>query len=183
MASSSEQLTVREIENGKIEVTSRIVVKGVSPDQISQFFLSLDDERYRQWHPGHHLEFKTIHQPEGGEIVGTISYFKERFEDGRVLATKVKTLEAVPGRRAVQKSISPWWKPFVLIVGLEPIPEGTLVTHQIVAGTDFPLLGRPFNLILRRIFLKESNVQAIHSHANEEFTNLERLLKPESTSG
>lgn len=176
MASSSEQPTVREIENSKVEVTSRILVKGVSPDQIYEFFLNLDDERYRQWHPGHHLEFRTVHQPEG-ETVGTVTYFKERFEDGRVLATKIKTLEVVPGRRVVQRSVSPWWQPFDLIVGLEAIPEGTLVTHQIVVGSDLPFLGRLFNLVLRRLYLREGNIQAIHNHANEEFTNLERLLK------
>ena len=176
MASSGEQLAVREIENGKVELTSRITVKGVSPDQIYQFVLNLDDERYRQWHPGHHLEFRTVHRP-NGETVGTVYYFKERFEDGRVLATQVKVLQAVPGERLVQRSISPWWKRFDIIIGLQSIPEGTLVTHQIVAGSDLPFVGRLFNLILRRLFLNESNIKAIHNHANEEFTNLERLLQ------
>ena len=176
MASSGEQLAVREIENGKVELTSRITVKGVSPDQVYQFLLSLDNDRYRQWHPGHHLQFRVVHQPKD-ETVGSVYYFKERFEDGRVLATQIKVLQAVPGQRLVQRSISPWWKRFDIITGLQSIPEGTLVTHQIVAGSGLPFLGRLFNLMARRLFLKESNLKAIHNHANEEFTNLERLLQ------
>jgi uncharacterized protein YndB with AHSA1/START domain len=176
MASSGEQFAVREIENGKVEFTSRITVKGVSPDQIYQFLLSLDNDRYRQWHPGHHLEFRVVHQPKD-ETVGSVFYFKERFEDGQELGAQLKVVEAVPGERLVQRSISPWWKPFDIIAGLQSIPEGTLVTHQIVAGSDLPFLGMLFNLIMRRLFLKESNIKAIHSHANEEFTNLEHLLQ------
>jgi uncharacterized protein YndB with AHSA1/START domain len=175
MTSPPEPLAVREIEKGKIELTSRIKVKGVSPDQVYQFMISLDDERYRQWHPEHHLQWKVVHRPKD-ETVGSIYYFRERFEDGEVLGAKIKVVEAIPGERLVQRSISPWWKSFDIITGLESIREGTLVTHQIVAGSDFPLLGRLFNLILIPLFLKESHRQAIHNHANEEFTNLERLL-------
>jgi uncharacterized protein YndB with AHSA1/START domain len=175
MASPSEQLAVREIENGKVEFVSSIQVKGISPDQIYQFLIDLDDERYRQWHPGHHLQWRVVHQPKD-ETVGSVYYFKERFEDGQVLGGQLKVIEATPGERLVQRSISPWWKPFDIITGLQSIPEGTLVTHQIVAGSDLPLLGRLFNLIMRRLFLKERNIEAVHHHANEEFTNLERLL-------
>jgi hypothetical protein len=93
-----------------------------------------------------------------------------------VLGAKIKVVEAIPGERLVQRSISPWWKSFDIVTGLESIPEGTLVTHQIVAGSDLPLLGRLFNLILIPLFLKERHIRAIHNHANEEFTNLEHLL-------
>jgi uncharacterized protein YndB with AHSA1/START domain len=175
MTSPSEQFTVREIENGKVEFTSRIEVKGVSPEQVYHHLISLDDERYRQWHPGHHLQWRVVHQPKD-ETIGAIYYFKERFEDGQELGAQIKVVEAIPGERLVQRSISPWWKPFDIVLGLEAIPEGTLVTHQIVAGSDLPLLGRLYNLILRRLYLKERNLEAIHNHANEEFTNLERLL-------
>jgi uncharacterized protein YndB with AHSA1/START domain len=175
MASPPEQPAVRQIDKGKIELTSRIKVKGVSPDQVYQFMTSLDDERYRQWHSEHHLQWTVVHRPKD-ETVGSIYYFKERFEDGQVLGAKIKVVEAIPGERLVQRSISPWWKSFDIITGLESIPEGTLVTHQIVAGNDLPLLGRLLNLILIPLFLKESHIQAIHNHANEEFTNLERLL-------
>lgn len=175
-ASSAEEFAVREIKNGKAELTSRITVKGVSPDQIYQFLLSLDNDRYRQWHPRHHLQFRVVHQPEDA-TVGSVYYFKERFEDGRELGAQLEVVEAVPGERLVQRSVSPWWKPFDIIIGLQSIPEGTLVTHQIVAGSDLPFLGTLFNLIMRRLFLKESNIKAIHNHANEEFTNLERLLQ------
>ena len=175
MTSSPEPLAVREIEKGKMELTSRIKVKGVSPDQVYQFMTSLDDERYRQWHPEHHLQWKVLHQPKD-ETVGSIYYFKERFEDGQVLGAQIRVVEAIPGKRLVQRSISPWWKPFDFIVELESIPEGTLVTHRIVAGSDIPLLGRLFNLMLIPLFLKERHIQAIHNHANEEFTNLEHLL-------
>jgi uncharacterized protein YndB with AHSA1/START domain len=175
MASPPEPPTVRQIDKGKIELTSRIKLKGVSPDQVYQFMTSLDDERYRQWHPEHHLQWKVLHRPKD-ETVGSIYYFKERFEDGEVLGAKIKVVEAIPGERLVQRSISPWWKSFDIVTGLKSIPEGTLVTHQIVAGSDLPLLGRLFNLILIPLFLKEPHIQAIHNHANEEFTNLEHLL-------
>jgi uncharacterized protein YndB with AHSA1/START domain len=175
MASPPEQPAVRQLDKGKIELTSRMKVKGVSPEQVYQFMISLDDERYRQWHPEHHLQWKVVHRPKD-ETVGSIYYFKERFEDGQVLGAKIKVVEAIPGQRLVQRSISPWWKPFDIITGFESTPEGTLVTHQIVAGSDLPLLGRLFNRILIPLFLKERHIQAIHNHANEEFTNLERLL-------
>ena len=175
MASPPEQPAVRQVEKGKIELTSRIKGKGVSPDQVYQFMTSLDDERYRQWHPEHHLQWKVLHQPKD-ETVGSIYYLKERFEDGQVLGAKIKVVEAIPGERLVQRSISPLWKPFDIIIGFESIPEGTLITHRIVVGSDLPLLGRLFNLILIPLFLKERHIQAIQNHANEEFTNLERLL-------
>ena len=175
MASPSEQFALRDIANGKVEFISRIPVKGVSPDQIYQFLLDLDDEGYRQWHPGHHLEWRVVHRPKD-QTVGTIYYFKERFEDGQVLGGQLKVVEAIPGERLVQRSISPRWKPYDIIIGLQSIPEGTLVTHQIVAGSGLPFLGRLFNLTMRSLFLKERNIEAVHHHANEEFTNLERLL-------
>lgn len=175
MSSPSEQVAVREIENGKVEFVSRIQVKGVSRDHIYQFLIDLDDERYRQWHPEHHLQFRVLHQPKD-QTVGSIYYFKERFEDGQVLEGQIKVVEAIPGERLVQRSISPWWKPYDIIIGFQSSPDGTLVTHQIVAGSDLPFLGRLFNLMMKRLFLKERNIEAIHHHANEEFANLERLL-------
>jgi uncharacterized protein YndB with AHSA1/START domain len=175
MASPPEQPAVRQLDKGKIELTSRIGVKGVSPEQVYQFMINLDDERYRQWHPEHHLEWKVLHRPKD-ETVGSVYYFKERFEDGQVLGARIKVVEAIPGQRLVQRSVSPWWKSFDIVTSFESTPEGTLVTHQIVAGSDLPLVGRFFNLILIPLFLPQRHIQAIHNHANEEFTNLERLL-------
>jgi uncharacterized protein YndB with AHSA1/START domain len=175
MASPPEQPAVRQLDKGRIELTTRIKVKGVSPEQVYQFMISLDDERYRQWHPEHHLQWKVLHRPKDA-TVGSVYYFKERFEDGQLLGARIKVVEAIPGRRLVQRSVSPWWKSFDIVTGFESTAEGTLVTHQIVAGSDLPLLGRLFNLILIPLFLPQRHIRAIHNHANEEFTNLERLL-------
>lgn len=142
------ELEVIEIENKKIEITSYVDVGGVTPHQVYDFLVNLNDERYRQWHPKHHKEFRVLYHPED-TIVGAVYYFREKLEDGHIIDSKVKVIEAIPDKYLAEKSLSPWWAPYTLHTNLEQASNGTKVIQKLILGSDLPILGELYNLIAK----------------------------------
>ncbi len=64
-----------------IQIITRIIVKGKTPQQIFDWMSNLNQERCVQWHPNAHKDFKWIRKTK--EFVGSIIYFDEVFDGVR----------------------------------------------------------------------------------------------------
>lgn len=95
-AQQSEDLEIEQIKNAKIKVTIHIKLKEVTPLQVYDFLVNLNQERFQQFHPKDHKEYKVLYRPSKG-VVGTIIFLKEEYENGYVLSAKAKITEAIPG--------------------------------------------------------------------------------------
>ncbi len=65
-----------------IQINTKIIIKEKSPQQKFDLLSSLNQERYIQWHPTDHKNFKIIKQTKN--LIGTIIYFDEVVEGIRV---------------------------------------------------------------------------------------------------
>jgi hypothetical protein len=171
-------LEVKQVENGKVNATIRTILQGIIPLQVYEFLTNLNPVRFEQFHPQDHKKYKVLYRPQKG-IVGTIIYLKEAYENGYISSAKVKFIEADPGKKLVLKSISPWWLPITLIFDFESIDNGTQIIHQIIAGSDLPVLRNVYNKIVAMYFLSKGNIEAIYKHIKSEYKNLEGLLQNE----
>lgn len=174
---------IKRIKNGKISVESQISLKGVTASKVYWLILKMDEELYKTIHPQAHLAFELLPKPTGAKgPLGCVFYFKECLENGRVIEGKLKLIEAEKNKRLVLKSIWPWWKPFTLIIELQRVSKGISVIHEVIAGFDLPILGLIFNFLAKPFFLSETDIQAIHKHAQEEFQGLrEEIIERKSS--
>lgn len=154
-----------------IRVVTTIDIQGKTPEAIYEWIVTLDDERYRRWHPAH-IAWRTIRQTP--EDVGSLVFLDEQFEGFRVRYVG-EVVGSVPGRllRYRLKRIVPL--PVALTLRFDPRTHGTTVTHALAAGYQ-GAFGRILDGVLRRTVLTPAFEKALERHAREEFKNLERLI-------
>jgi hypothetical protein len=167
---------IESLNNGRIQLSTHTTLEGVLPHQAYDFLVSMDEERYRVFHPKDHKTYKVLHQPEHG-IVGTIVYLKEEYENGYISSAKAKFIEATPDKKIVLQSISPWWQPCTLVFMFNATDNGTVITHHMQIGSSFPIIGVVYNKIVKCFFLSKENITAIYTHVKEEYRNLESMLQ------
>ena len=167
---------VESIQNNRIQFTTHTTLQGVSPHQVYNYLVSMDDEGYRLFHPSDHREYRVLHRPRSG-LIGTVVYMKEQYANGYVSSAKAKFADLVPDRKIVLKSVSPWWQPCTLVFAFEASDSGTVVTHHMQIGSALPVIGRVYNRMVELFFLSEENTAAIYTHVKEEYSNLERILQ------
>jgi hypothetical protein len=59
------------------KLTERSTVNA-PPSDIWQFLVTLDNDRYLQWHPADHLACRIIKHGANGTRIGQVIYFEER---------------------------------------------------------------------------------------------------------
>ena len=78
-----------------------------TPEKIFDFFLQLDDARYRAWHPGDHVTFRRLRgEPwEEGSVVYAEEYIHGKLHKLKFLVTKMvpnREIEFVPLSRLLR---------------------------------------------------------------------------------
>jgi hypothetical protein len=150
---------------------TRIEVDGMTATEIFDFLADPDDESYRAWWPGTHLQLHTVER--GDEHVGDVVYMDEYIGRRRVRMSAAVT-EAVPGRMLgwqLRKGIK---LPARLSLELEDHDSGVKITHSVRAG--FGGLGRVLDPALRLI-MSESFARDLDDHVRTEFPLLRDLLR------
>ena len=79
-----------------ITFQTKIQVDRITAIEIFDFLADPDDESYRAWWPGTHLQLHTVER--GGEHIGDVVYMDEYIGNRRLRMSAVVT-EAVPGRK------------------------------------------------------------------------------------
>ncbi len=156
--------------NGRIVATTKIIVNGILPYKIYDFMLTLDKEKFIQWHPIDHIDFRLIKQ--SAKIKGNIFYFHELIGGKFKLENKWEIIDFIKDEMLLMKAKI--IIPVFLKLTFHQEDNNTIVTHQLQIG--FKSLAFINNLIVRKSFSVDRQ-QASDLHAKQEFKNLETLLK------
>lgn len=152
-----------------ITFTTTVEVNGKSPDQIYDWILNLDNDKYKRWHPAH-KEWKTIKRTPNE--IGSIVYLDEQFNHFRLKLTG-ELVEVKPNRFLLYKYKS--LIPGYLSLAFESTNRGTRVIHKTGIGCK-GLLGKIIDWTLRKLYFTRAFEEALEKHAKEEFRNLEEII-------
>ena len=150
---------------------TRIQVDEITATEIFDFLADPDDESYRAWWPGTHLQFHTVER--GDEHLGDV-VFMDEYIGKRRLRMRALVTDAVPGRKLdwqLRKGIR---LPARLSLGLEDYEGGAEITHTVRTG--FRGLGRILDPVLR-VVMSESFARDLDAHVRTEFPLLRDLLR------
>lgn len=154
-----------------ITFQTKIQIDRITATEIFDFLADPDDESYRAWWPGTHLQFHTVER--GDEHIGDVVYMHEHIGKRRLRMSAVVT-EAVPGRKLgwqLRKAIK---LPARLSLQLEDYEGGVKSTHTVRAG--FRGLGRVLDPALKLV-MSEGFARDLDDHVRTEFPLLRDLLR------
>ena len=157
-----------------IRIETQIYIDDFTGEKITNFLLNCNNESYRNWWKGVHLQFHNVKEYPGS--VGNVVYMDEYIGRRRVKMTGI-VLEAVPGRRIVWKMKHVFSLPIRLVLELAPCGNGVIISHTIQAGYEGP--GRIFDPFFRIFFNKEF-IYSMDEHVRTEFPMLKKMLNGKS---
>jgi len=181
---SSAQVTVSELEDGRVDVVLRHeLLHGVTSEMLVWFFEVLPSASvevgsqtrplYQLWHPVDHISVEVLEPASSGRpgfAAGARVHIVEAVGDNIVdLVGKIQR------RDETGSTIVSYLGPFrvgQLDHDYQQTPGGVEVTSHLVLGSDVPLIGRLLNAIARSRF----DARAWVKHGVEEFGNLEFFL-------
>ena len=160
-----------------LTLQTTIRVDEVSGTEIFDFLADPDDESYRAWWPGTHLQLH-IRERGGDDHVGDVIYMDEYVGKRRLRMSAIVT-EAVPGKKLVWRLKRGLRLPARLYLELEDYDGGVAITHTIRAG--FRGAGRVLDPALKLV-LSEAFARDMDEHARTEFPRLRDLLRERGVS-
>ena len=154
-----------------LTLETSIRVEGITGTEIFDFLANPDDESYRAWWPGIHLQFHTLAR--GDNHVGDVVYMDEYVGRRRLRMTAIVT-EAVPGKKLVWQLRKRVKLPARLCLVLDDHDGGVTITHTTRAGLRGA--GRILDPVLRLVFSR-SFARDLDEHVRTEFLLLRDLLR------
>ena len=155
-----------------LTLQTEIRVDGIMGMEIFDFLANPDDESYRAWWPGTHLQLH-IRERGGDDHVGDVIYMDEYVGKRRLRMSAIVT-EAVPGKKLVWRLKRGIKLPARLYLELADYDGGVAITHTIRAGFRGP--GRVLDPALK-LFLSAGFARDMDDHARTEFPRLRDLLR------
>ena len=149
---------------------TKIEILGKKPNQIFDFMLSLNKEKYLNWHP-EHKDFAVINQTENK--IGTVFYFYEKM-DKLTVKYKWEVVEFTQNHKVVMKA--KYFIPIYLTLTFDETENGTLVTHDIQLGYKKKTIGI-IDWVIKSFVFTKSKELSNERHAIEEFKNLEKIIQ------
>jgi hypothetical protein len=149
----------------QIESNTAVTVHNKTPEQIYNFLITLNPEKYLKWHP-EHTEFKAVRI--NPEVTGSIFYFNDLI-NGEKVENNWTVIEAVKSKKLLMQSSK---NSVGMTIKIELTQDGnnTLVNHQLKVGKGFMSW-------LVKLFFTEKMIKDLQRHVKEEFTNLEWLIQ------
>ena len=154
-----------------LTLQTEIRVDGIAGAEIFDFLANPDDESYRAWWPGIHLQLHTVER--GDDHVGDLLYMDEYVGKRRLRGSAVVT-EAIRGKRLVWQFKRGIKLPARLELAFSDYEGGVAITHTVRAG--FRGAGRFLDLALK-IFLSRAFANDLDEHVRTEFPLLRDLLR------
>ncbi|MCL0056730.1 hypothetical protein M1N50_00180 [Dehalococcoidia bacterium] len=158
-----------------IKLTTKIIVKGKSPQQVLDFIWNLNQERYIQMEPTAHKDYKIIKETENR--VASIFYFDETLEGFRI-RNKLKVVEFkdnLPTSFQAKMKVKTLY-PIHFSLSAKKINGDAEITHMLEIGFSFKGLEKIFDWFVGKFILTERLREVIDQHAIKEFKNLENIL-------
>lgn len=158
-----------------LSITTSLRVDRLSGLDVTGFLSTCDDERYRQWWPGTHLQLHTV-QGEPGQV-GSLVFMDEYIGDERHRMTG-EVMQISPGKKIVWQVR--WWRlrlPVRLVLDLQDDDDGVRINHSIHAG--YAGIGRILDPLFRSWFSPAFQA-AMDAHVRTEFPKLRDLLRSDA---
>ena len=149
---------------------TKIEVLGKTPKQIYDFMFVLDKAKYISWHPKEHKDFRIVKETEG--IIGSVFFYHEQM-DNLTVKYNWEVMELVENHKIVMKAH--FFIPVFLTLILDETPNGTRVIHDLQIGNARK--SGVLDFFIRHFVFTKSKQATLTRHANEEFKNLESLIK------
>ncbi len=154
-----------------LTLLTKIRVNGMGGTEVFDFLANPDDESYRAWWPGTHLQLHTVGR--GDDHVGDVLYMDEYVGKRRLRGSAVVT-EAVPGKKLVWQFKRGITLPARLQLEFSDYEGGVAITHTVRAG--FRGAGRVLDPALR-VLLSRRFANDLDEHVRTEFPLLRDLLR------
>jgi hypothetical protein len=155
-----------------LTIQTSIRVDDCTGVEVFDFLANPEDESYRAWWPGTHLQLH-IRERGGRDHLGDVIYMDEYVGKRRLRMSAIVT-EAVPGRKLVWRFKRGLELPAHLCLELDDYDGGVAITHTIRAG--FRGAGRVLDPALK-LLLSERFARDMDDHARTEFPRLRDLLR------
>ena len=153
-----------------ITVATSIELDGVSPNNVFDWWLSMDNIKYTRWHPEHKWwQWKSKEQ--NARNVGDRVSFGEQMGEYSVTFTG-RLFRAERGKYLKFRHS---YLPVDVSFRFEPTETGTKVEYELQIGFNGPL-GKAVDLLLGRKYACRSFRDSLVRHVHEEHKLLERLL-------
>ena len=146
-------------------------VDGITGTEIFDFLANPDDDSYRAWWPGTHLELHLVER--GDDHVGDVLYMDEYVGKRRLRGSAVVT-EAVPGKKLVWQFKKGIRMPARHQLEFSDYDGGVAITHTVRAG--FRGAGRVLDPALR-VLLSRGFADDLDEDVRTEFPLLRDLLR------
>ena len=154
-----------------LTLQTEIRVDGIAGADVFDFLANPDDESYRAWWPGTHLELHTVSR--GEDHVGDVLYMDEYVGKRRLRGSAIVT-EAIRGKRLVWQFKRGIKLPARLELEFSDYEGGVAITHTVRAG--FRGAGRVLDPALK-VLLSRAFVNDLDEHVRTEFPLLRDLLR------
>jgi len=154
-----------------VTLLTEIRVDGIAGAEIFDFLANPDDESYRAWWPGIHLQLHTVER--GDDHVGDVLYMDEYVGERRLRMSVIVT-EAIRGKRLIWRFKRGIKLPAQLELEFSDYEGGVAITHTVRAG--FPGAGRVLDSALR-LLLSRAFANDLDDHVRTEFPLLRDLLR------
>lgn len=150
---------------------TKIEILGKKPSQIYDFMLDLDKEKYIAWHPTEHIDYRVV--KETPDIIGSICFYHEKI-DNLTVKYHWKVTELTENQEIIMKAKH--LIPVYLKLKLDETSHGTLVTHNLQIGYNNGISDW-IDWVVKNFIFTKNNRDSLERHANEEFKNLENIIK------
>ena len=154
-----------------LELQTKIRVDGAAASEFFDFIANPDDESYRAWWPGTHLQLH-IRERGSDDHVGDLIYMDEYVGTRRVRMIAI-VLEAVRGKRLVWGMKRVVRLPVRLVLDFVDDAAGVEITHTIEAGFSGP--GRVLDSVMK-LYFTQAFTEALDDHVRTEFPLLRDRL-------
>jgi hypothetical protein len=151
-------------ERVMVRIESGVFVEGITARQVYDFMLDCDDDRYRRWWPGTHLQFHCLKRG-ATDHVGDLVYMDE-YVGRRRVRMRATVEQAVAGRKIVWRFRLWLLLPARLSIELADHDGGITLRHTIRAGFAGP--AQVLDPLLRLYFSRRF-AAAMDDHVRTEF--------------
>ena len=150
----------------RVKNLKKIEISGNHAQEIYQFMLDLNKEKYLKWSKAH-IDYKVIE--EKPNFVGSKIFFDENIE-GLHLNSVWEVTKIVENERIELKSTK-MGVPIYLNLNFENKGDKTIVNHDVMGGYK---ARSPINWFIKKFVFTKRKMAAETKHAFEEFTYFEK---------
>ena len=150
----------------RIKNLKQIEISGNHAEEIYQFMLDLNKEKYLKWSKAH-IDYKVVEQTPN--FVGSKIFFDENIE-GLHLNSVWEVTKIIENQR-IELQSKKLGVPIYLNLNFEDKEDKTIINHDVIGGYKS---ANPINWFIKTFVFTKRKMKAETKHAIEEFTYFER---------